>query len=71
VGEVDIVVNNAGYFPNRSIDELDLPTWHKTFATNLDLHFLSVKYFLPTMRKKKWGRFVGISSNMVAWLYPA
>jgi NAD(P)-dependent dehydrogenase (short-subunit alcohol dehydrogenase family) len=27
VGEVDIVVNNAGYFPNRSIDELDLSTW--------------------------------------------
>ena len=26
VGDVDIVVNNAGYFPNRSIDELDLPT---------------------------------------------
>jgi hypothetical protein len=29
VGDVDIVVNNAGYFPNRSIDELDLPTWRK------------------------------------------
>ena len=53
VGEVDIVVNNAGYFPNRSIDELDLPTWRKTMATNLDSHFLSVKYFLPIMRKKK------------------
>src|SRR5579863_5019478 len=53
VGEVDIVVNNAGYFPNRSIDELDLPTWRKTMATNLDSHFLSVKYFLPGMRKKK------------------
>ena len=65
VGEVDIVVSNAGYFPNRSIDELDLPTWRKTMATNLDSHFLSAKYFLPTMRKKKWGRFVGISSNMV------
>ena len=65
IGEVDIVVNNAGYFPNRSIDELDLATWRKTFATNLDSHFLSAKYFLPTMRKKKWGRFVGISSNMV------
>jgi len=36
VGDVDIVVNNAGYFPNRSIDELDLPTWRKTMATNLD-----------------------------------
>ena len=70
VGEVDIVINNAGYFPNRSIDELDLLTWRKTFATNLDSHFLSVKYFLPTMRKKKWGRFVGISSNMVGLAIP-
>src|SRR5207247_1967230 len=55
VGEVDIVVNNAGYFPNRSIDDLDLSTWRKTIATNLDSHFLSAKYFLPGMRKKKWG----------------
>src|SRR6202040_273800 len=46
VGDVDIVVNNAGYFPNRSIDDLDLATWRKTMATNLDSHFLSVKYFL-------------------------
>lgn len=65
LGGIDIVVNNAGYFPNRPIDELDLATWRKTIATNLDSHFLSVKYFLPSMRKKKWGRFVGISSNMV------
>jgi NAD(P)-dependent dehydrogenase (short-subunit alcohol dehydrogenase family) len=70
VGEVDIVVNNAGYFPNRSIDELVLPTWRKTMATNLDSHFLSVKYFLQSMRKKKWGRFVGISSNMVGLAIP-
>jgi len=70
VGEVDIVVNNAGYFPNRSIDELDLATWRKTLATNLDSHFLSAKYFLPTMKKKQWGRFVGISSNMVGLAIP-
>src|SRR5579862_4806368 len=70
VGEVDIVVNNAGYFPNRSIDDLDLPTWRKTMATNLDSHFLSAKYFLPAMRRKKWGRFIGISSNMVGLAIP-
>jgi len=69
-GEVDIVVNNAGCFPNCSIDELDLATWRKTMATNLDSHFLSAKYFLPTMRRKKWGRFVGISSNMVGLAIP-
>ena len=70
VGEVDIVVNNAGYFPNRRIEELDLPTWRKTMATNLDSHFLSAKYFLPALKKKKWGRFVGISSNMVGLAIP-
>ena len=70
VGDVDIVVNNAGYFPNRPIEELDLATWRKTMATNLDSHFLSAKYFLPPMRKRKWGRFVGISSNMVGLSVP-
>src|ERR1700741_2144044 len=70
LGDVDIVVNNAACFPNRTIDDLDLATWRKTMATNLDAHFLSVKYFLPAMRKKKWGRFVGISSNMVGLAIP-
>src|ERR1700688_4932090 len=44
--------------------------YDRTIATNLDSHFLSVKYFLPTMRKKKWGRFVGISSNMIGLAIP-
>jgi 3-oxoacyl-[acyl-carrier protein] reductase len=70
LGGVDIVVNNAGYFPNQPIDQLELSTWRKTFATNLDSHFLSVKAFLPGMRKKKWGRFIGISSNMVGLSIP-
>ena len=70
IGEVDIVVNNAGYFPNRPVDELDLATWRRTMATNLDAHFLSAKFFLPAMRRKKWGRFVGIASNMVGLAIP-
>ncbi|WP_259065798.1 SDR family NAD(P)-dependent oxidoreductase [Mucilaginibacter sp. X4EP1] len=70
MGCVDIVVNNAGYFPNSGIDNLDFPTWRKTMSTNLDSHFLSVKTFLPAMRKKKWGRFIGISSNMVGLAIP-
>jgi NAD(P)-dependent dehydrogenase (short-subunit alcohol dehydrogenase family) len=70
LGGVDIVINNAGYFPNLPIDELDLATWRKTITTNLDSHFLSVKTFLPGMRKKKWGRFIGISSNMIGLSIP-
>src|ERR1700736_6635301 len=45
------VLKNAIDFPNRSIDKLDLATWRKTFAKNLDSHFLSAKYFLPAMRR--------------------
>jgi NAD(P)-dependent dehydrogenase (short-subunit alcohol dehydrogenase family) len=71
VGEVDIVVNNAGYFPNRSIDELDLPTWRKTMATNLDSHFLSMKYFLPSMRKKSGAALSAYRQIWWVWLYPA
>src|SRR5258708_13415239 len=70
VGEVDMVVNNAGYFPNRPIDELDLSTWRKTMATNLDAHFLSAKFFLPPIRPRKCGRFVGIPPHMAALPIP-
>ena len=42
-------------FQTASIDELDLATWRKTLATNLDSHFLSAKYFVPTDEKEKVG----------------
>jgi 3-oxoacyl-[acyl-carrier protein] reductase len=32
LGGVDIVANNAGYFPNRSIDDLDLWWGHQFFV---------------------------------------
>src|SRR3954471_2949192 len=71
VGDVDIVVNNAGYFPNRSTDELDLPTWRKTMATNLDAQFLSTKYFLPAMRTNNGAVSSAYRQTWSAWLYPA
>ena len=64
-GEVDIVVNNAAYYPNFSIDALNIETWKRTMSVNLDAHFLSAKQFVPAMRRRKWGRFVAISSNSV------
>src|SRR3981189_809716 len=39
-------------------------------APKLNARFLSTKYFLPAVRKKKGGRFVGISSNMVGLAIP-
>src|SRR5579864_3388887 len=59
LGGVDIVVNNAGYFPNRSIDELDLPTWRRTVATNLDSHFFECEIFLTCDEKEEMGPLRG------------
>jgi 3-oxoacyl-[acyl-carrier protein] reductase len=69
-GNVDIVVNNAAYYPNAPIDSLDLATWRRTMSVNLDAHFLSARQFLPGMRQQKWGRFVGISSNSIGLAIP-
>ena len=64
-GDVTIVINNAAYYPNHPIEDLDLDTWRRTMAVNLDAHFLSAKQFVPGMRRHKWGRFAGISSNSI------
>jgi short chain dehydrogenase len=54
IGDVDIVVNNAGYFPNRAIDHLDLATWRKTMATNLD-SLLERQAFLASDEEEEVG----------------
>jgi NAD(P)-dependent dehydrogenase (short-subunit alcohol dehydrogenase family) len=64
-GRADIVVNNAAFYPQGMIDDLDYATWRQTLAVNLDAHFLSAKHFVPRMRQHQWGRFVGISSNSI------
>lgn len=69
-GTVEIVVNNAAYYPNRPFEDLDLETWRQTMAVNVDAHFLSAKQFVPGMRERKWGRFVGISSNSIGLTIP-
>ncbi|AKV04810.1 3-oxoacyl-[acyl-carrier protein] reductase [Labilithrix luteola] len=64
-GRVDIVVNNAAYYPHALLEDLTFDIWHRTIAVNLDACFLSAKYFIPMMRKRTWGRMVNISSNSI------
>lgn len=61
-GGVDILVNNAaigGVFPT---DEYPESSWHEIMAVNLTAPFLLTKQFLPSMRRKAWGRVINISS---------
>ncbi len=62
---VDIVVNNAAYYPMARIEDLSFEVWQRTLAVNLSACFLSAKHLLPSMRRRRWGRVVNISSNSI------
>lgn len=63
-GSCDIVVHNAGvYYQSRTIEQIDASEWRRTMAINLDALYFLAQTFIPGMKKKGWGRFIGISST--------
>jgi NAD(P)-dependent dehydrogenase (short-subunit alcohol dehydrogenase family) len=67
IGDIDIVVNNAGIYPAQKFEEMQLADWRRIMAVNLDGAFLVSHAAFPSMRRKQWGRIVNISSGTV-WL---
>lgn len=63
VGEVSILVNNAGIMQNLPILELDSAKIKQTFDVNLMSHFWTIRAFLPNMEKKSRGHIVAIASG--------
>ena len=63
LGPIDILINNAGIAIVRGIDDLTESEFDQTIAVNLKSAFLCTQAVLPSMRAKKWGRIVNISSG--------
>lgn len=63
LGPVDVLVNNAGIGPIRSVEELTEGVFDQTIAVNLKSAFLCTQAVVPGMRARKWGRIVNISSG--------
>jgi 3-oxoacyl-[acyl-carrier protein] reductase len=63
LGPIDILINNAGMAVVRGIDDLTESEFDRTIAVNLKSAFLCTQAVLPSMRSKKWGRIVNISSG--------
>lgn len=63
LGEVAILVNNAGVARPRKVDEIDLATFDEAIGVNLRSAFLVTAAVLPAMRRNKWGRIIFISST--------
>ena len=62
LGEIGVLVNNAGVLIARPIAELTLEDWDLTMATNLRSLFLVTRAVLPPMRAKGWGDIVNVAS---------
>ena len=63
LGPIDILVNNAGIAIVRGVDDISENDFDRTIMVNLKSAFLCTQAVLPSMRARKWGRIVNISSG--------
>jgi 3-oxoacyl-[acyl-carrier protein] reductase len=63
-GRIDVLVNNAGgsMAVSQEIEKIAASDWDKVINVNLRGTFLCTKAVLPTMKQRKWGRIVNLSS---------
>ena len=69
LGEVDILINNAGSSSSAPLKRTTLEEWNRLLAVNATSTFLCTQAFLPGMLERKWGRVVNVAS--IAGLFGA
>ncbi|HUI29461.1 MAG TPA: SDR family NAD(P)-dependent oxidoreductase [Candidatus Acidoferrales bacterium] len=62
-GTIDILINNAGQYIEKSITDMSVEEWINVINTNLTGPFLLTRAVLPEMIEKKDGTIVMISST--------
>ena len=62
IGEVDVLVNNAGVLSNDKAAETTPGEWRRIMGINLDGAFYMARRCLPGMKARGWGRIVNICS---------
>jgi len=63
LGQVQILVNNAGISLRKSLSEVTEQDWDKVLAMNLKSAFLVTQSVFQGMRELRWGRIINISST--------
>ncbi|MCS7067387.1 MAG: 3-hydroxybutyrate dehydrogenase [Meiothermus sp.] len=61
-GPIDILVNNAGLQRINPVDEYPEETWNLMLQVLLTAPFQLIKYTLPGMKARRWGRILNVSS---------
>jgi 3-hydroxybutyrate dehydrogenase len=61
-GQVDVLVNNAGFQHIDPIEQFDEEVWERMIAVMLTAPFVLMRACWPGMRERGWGRVVNIGS---------
>lgn len=62
LGDVDVVINNAGITRDGTLHRMSYEDWHEVMRVNLGGCFNMAKACFPGMRERGWGRIVNIGS---------
>lgn len=62
VGEIEVLVNNAGIVRDATMHKMDITQWEQVLRTNLTSCFNMSRNVIEGMRDRKFGRIINISS---------
>jgi 3-oxoacyl-[acyl-carrier protein] reductase len=62
IGEVDVLINNAGVLSSNKAEATTPEEWRKVLAANLDGAFYLSREVIPGMKARRWGRIVNTCS---------
>jgi NAD(P)-dependent dehydrogenase (short-subunit alcohol dehydrogenase family) len=69
IARADVLVHAAAAFDQATLAEVDLETWRRVQAVNVEAALLLAQAFAPGMAERGWGRIVNVVSDTI-WQPP-
>ena len=64
LGSIDILVNNLGEMTDGPVADMKDEEWEHSLAANLGAAFRYARECIPSMKERRWGRIINVSSQV-------